>query len=57
MFYHYKFWHSLTHPNNFTQAVEEGEIRGYKKNDPSLFLYSSCYYSSFVNFGAWELKA
>ncbi len=31
MFYHYKFWHSLTHPNNFTQAVEEGEIRGYKK--------------------------
>ncbi len=31
MFYHYKFWHSLTHPVTFTQALEGGEIRGYKK--------------------------
>jgi len=38
MFYHYKFWHSLTHPNYFTQAVEEGEIRGYKKRSFTVFI-------------------
>ena len=39
MFYQYKFWHSLMHPTYFTQAVEQGELRGYK-SDPSQFLYS-----------------
>ncbi|QDQ01331.1 hypothetical protein FOH38_13150 [Lysinibacillus fusiformis] len=38
MFYHYKFWHSLTHPINFTQALENGEIRGYKKRSLTVFL-------------------
>ncbi|MDM5246453.1 hypothetical protein [Lysinibacillus sp. G4S2] len=38
MFYQYKFWHSLTHPTNFTQAVEQGEIRGYKKRSFTVFL-------------------
>ena len=37
MFYHYKFWHSLTHPLNFTQALETGEIRGYKKRSFTIF--------------------
>lgn len=38
MFYQYKFWHSLMHPTNFTQAVEHGEIRGYKKRSFTVFL-------------------
>ncbi len=38
MFYHYKFWHSLTHPVTFTQAVEGGEIRGYKKRSLTVFM-------------------
>jgi len=38
MFYHYKFWHSLTHPTIFTQAMEAGEIRGYKKRAITVFI-------------------
>lgn len=38
MFYQYKFWHSLTHPMTFTQAIEEGEIRGYKKRSFAVFI-------------------
>lgn len=38
MFYQYKFWHSLMHPTNFTQAVEQGEITGYKKRSFSVFM-------------------
>lgn len=38
MFYHYKFWHSLTHPAYFTRIVEEGEITGYKKRAFTVFI-------------------
>lgn len=38
MFYHYKFWHSLTHPTYFTQIVENGEITGYKKRSFTVFI-------------------
>ncbi|MFJ7952298.1 hypothetical protein ACIQZG_12310 [Lysinibacillus sp. NPDC096418] len=38
MFYHYKFWHSLTHPTYFTQIVENGEIAGYKKRSFTVFI-------------------
>lgn len=38
MFYHYKFWHSLTHPTSFTQIVENGEMTGYKKRAFTIFI-------------------
>lgn len=38
MFYHYKFWHSLTNPTYFTQIVENGEITGYKKRSFTVFI-------------------
>ncbi|KOS66633.1 hypothetical protein AEA09_18025 [Lysinibacillus contaminans] len=46
MFYHYKFWHSLTHPTYFTQIVEKGEITGYKKRAFTVFIFCILLFSA-----------
>lgn len=38
MFYHYKFWHSLTHPSQFTDIIETGKVSGYKKRSFTVFM-------------------
>ena len=37
MFYHYKFWHSLTHPSQFADIIETGKVSGYKKRSFTVF--------------------
>ena len=38
MFYYYKFWHSLTHPSQFTDIIETGKVSGYKKRSFTVFM-------------------
>ena len=38
MFYHYKFWHSLTHPAQFADIIETGKVSGYKKRSFTVFM-------------------